>query len=162
MIDKQLLPLRVMLDSSALVAGLDVSSKDPSAKVCRAILDTCLSSSRVLLLAAPALAEMLRGPTAAALPRIGRLAVVAFDDQCAEILARRAPKDAIKSWRAGGARPAAGIKFDAMIAACAARHCAQVFISADAQQRRIALAMGCPAKAPTDLLSKQTTLLDDA
>jgi hypothetical protein len=147
-----------MFDTSSFVSGLDPKSKEPDAQFCGEILRICITTHRMVLVAAPALAELLRGPSADRLPQLRNWSVVAFDEACARLLAEKAPKTALAQWKSLGKRSQSGIKFDAMIAACAARHKAELFISGDGQQRTIATALGCVTLAPSELADAQQTL----
>lgn len=157
MIDPSRLVRRVLFDTTALIAALCEASKEPGAEAYRELFDAFIVNGHTVLVAAPSLAELLRRPEAAQLPRREGLVVGAFDAAAARTLAEHLPLSAITPAKASGA-PAAYIKYDALIVACAIRHRAECMVTRDGAQSHMAKVAGLRCASPGDFQTEQLPL----
>jgi predicted nucleic acid-binding protein len=146
-----------MLDTSVLIPALwkPKPTDDPA---CAPLFDALVQANRHVYIAAPACAELLRRAPKSSIPRKKNVIVVPFDRRAAEMLATLFPPEVLVQERTATGTPLNYIKYDAMIAACAARHRVEVFISADARQRALAEKAGLTVREPGFYLEKQAAL----
>jgi predicted nucleic acid-binding protein len=155
-IDTLGLPGRALLDSSVAIPALRRESGD---EICADFLDAMVDSRREVLIAAPTLAEILRGDPDAELPRTRYVRVVSFDQVAAHALGVRFPPATLKEWRDAEGAPLDYYKYDALIIATAVRYRVDAFISRDDRQLRFASSVGLTARLPTAFEQPQLELL---
>ena len=155
------LPHRVLIDTGVFIRALGQRPEDVQSADCKDFVEAMAHHNREVLVAAPSLAEMIRGLPVPTPPTTTGMLVVAFDDLAAVILGTRFPAKTLKHMAAGTAVPLTYLKYDAMIAACAIRHKAQYLVSLDAR-----LAAQVPASlkiaVPGAFREKQLPLLPQA
>lgn len=78
-------------------------------------------SDREIFIAAPSIAEVVRGNTSFRFPPTPKISVVAFDGAAAELLGRKMPEQVLYDIKTNVGSTHGYIKYDAMIVACAAR-----------------------------------------
>ena len=144
-----LLPNIALVDTGVFMRFLGEQQGDPKAIACRAFCQSMLDSSRDIFIAAPTLAEISR-LKGAPIPRVRGITVVAFDDRAAEILGLRGPVNAITEIMQDTGFSRNCIRYDFMIAACAARAGADVLVSLDKDMPKICSHMGIAYKKPEE------------
>ncbi len=117
--DPARLPARVLIDTGVFIRAMGEHPTDPRSIDCKDFVEAMAAAGNDVLLAAPSLAEMLRGQDAPAVPNTGAITVVAFDDMAAVELGTKFPAKTLKA--VPGGLPATYLKYDALIAACAMR-----------------------------------------
>ena len=150
-----------MLDTTVLIPGLPGGRLRASDDAASPLLfEAMIAARKTILIAAPSAAELIRRSPKTAIPRTRQVFVVAFDRTAAEILGERFPPTVLTVHRDESAAraPLHYIKYDAMIVACAVRHRANVLISCDADQRKLAAKVGLSAAVPSDYLALQPRL----
>jgi predicted nucleic acid-binding protein len=160
-IDIRKLPNVVMFDTTCLVAASGGATRPDQAGACGPLFDAIIEAGRTLLVAAPTFAEFLRKRKAKPIPHLAHIEVVPFDRMAAQVLAERFPKEALTRYRdqsSKGSPPIDYIKYDAMIVACGVRHKADVFVSLDDDQRKMAVAVGLKVASPRDYMGRQQEL----
>lgn len=150
MIDTSRLQDRSLLDSTILIAAWS-ERKDPAREACIALVSEMENLGHEMLVAAPTIAELLRGDQALELPRRKSFVPVAFDTKAAEILGRELPKSVLQRVKDESGRNYQYVKYDAMIAACAKRHNASCIISTDLDMPKLAKTLGLACFTPDDL-----------
>jgi predicted nucleic acid-binding protein len=157
-IDQALLPSRPLLDSSVLFGALAARDTGPDAQACRKLLDAIMEAGKTILIAAPSIAELLRGSTPVEPPKTMGIIVVGFDDQAARLLAEDFPQEILIKARDATGTPLQYIKYDAMIVACAKRHRADCLVTRDAVMVRLAEQAKVRAYPPQHFYSRQGQL----
>lgn len=148
-----LLPSRVMLDAGVLMRAIGQQSQDPRSEHCRRLYDALVGARRKILIAAPALAEVLRGQDTS--PIFDPLVqVVPFDGLAARILAKNMPH-VLFSTLQEPRPPKVYLKFDSLIVACALRGKADVLVSLDGDMSGLATKAGLRVVDPPSLLGPQ-------
>ncbi len=94
--DPKLLPIRAMVDTGVFIRALGQRPDDPRSPDCRDFLDAMYSNQREVLLAAPSLAETIRGFDPPSVPSTAGIEVVAFDDEAAIALGLHFPNSTLK------------------------------------------------------------------
>ena len=149
------LPERCLVDTGVLIRALRQRSDD-EAPACVAFFDAMVSSSgRRMLVAAPTVAEMLRG-NPQPLPRTRSLLVVPFDSRAAELLGTEMPVDVLRVHRAHDQLPLSYLKYDAMIVACARRWEADCIVALDTDHVTLARHVGMPVLHPRQFAHDRT------
>ncbi len=133
-IDTTKLPASMLLDTTVALRGFGAYGDDPRGSVCVALVDACLRQGTSLLIAAPTLAEILRGGATRAVPRVAGVEVVAFDDVAAELLGRVLPQASLQEFATAEGLKLTYLKYDALIVACALRYRAGCFVCLDDRQ----------------------------
>jgi predicted nucleic acid-binding protein len=154
-VDPDSLPERALLDTGVLIRALGDRPEDPLAPACRAVFAALLTHRKHVLIAAPSLAEMLRGSTKTRPPRVRGVTVVPFDQDAACILGERLPQNELKEFSTQAGVKLTYYKYDALIVACAARHRADCIIALEFKIPSLAEKVGLVAKAPATFLAKQ-------
>lgn len=146
-IDVAALPDTCLVDTGVLIRALRQRSDDET-PACHAFFDAMVDSgvSRMLV-AAPTVAEMLRG-NPQPLPRTRSLLVVPFDLRAAELLGAEMPVEVLRAHGAHDALPLSYLKYDAMIVACAQRWDADCIVALDTDHVRLARHVGMPVVHP--------------
>lgn len=161
-IDAKRLPASVCFDTSTLIAASDGRVRKDQEQACAPLLDALVSAKRPVLVAAPSFAEFLRKGPRTPSPHLAGIDVVAFDRLASELLATKFPKHVLTQYRdqsSKGKPPLDYIKYDAMIVACALRHKAEVFVTLDDDQRRMAVNVGLKVAWPRDYMAPQQILI---
>lgn len=157
-IDLNRLPLRVLLDTGVFIRALGEHANDPRSVDCKEFTATMLKAGRDLLVAAPSMAEMIRGMSVPMPPTTPGFIIVPFDDMAAVVLGMQFPAKVLKEVAGASGMPLTYLKYDALIAACAIRHKAQFLVTLD--HRLAAQApSGLKIAAPGDFRAKQMVLL---
>jgi len=157
-IDRSLLPNSAMLDSSVLIPALGKRARSTDDPASAALFDAMLAERHQILVSTPTVAEMLRRAPVSPLPRTRLVRVVPFDLAAAEVLGQRFPPSVLTKVRDHTGSTLHYIKYDAMIVACAVRHRADVLITTDAKQRKLASSVGLRCAAPSEFATKQLAL----
>lgn len=156
-IDEKLLPRSALIDSSVLIPALSDKHR-PGDRASGLLYRALVDHKRRVLIAAPTFAEMLRGDRHFTLPRIQGVVVVAFDQTAADVLGRNFSKEILVRFKTETGLVKDWIRYDAMIAACAIRHKAEMLVSTDINQTAIARSAGITVKTPSDFLRRQQDL----
>jgi len=154
--DPSRLPSRVLLDTTVFIRAMGEHKADPRSLDCTDFVEAMVAAGKDVLVAAPSLAEMLRGMAMPAVPNTGAIAVVAFDDVAAVELGTKFPAKTLKT--VPGSLPATYLKYDAMIAACAMRHRCGYLITLDTNLHTQVPA-GLKLAAPGEFCAKQMQLV---
>jgi predicted nucleic acid-binding protein len=147
-----------MIDTGVLIRALGERPGDPDSRDCVDFVEAMLAGGRELLVAAPSVAELMRGQAVPTPPSTPGLVIVAFDDLAAIELGTRFPVSSLKSLAATSGLPLTYLKYDAMIAACAIRHKAAFLITVD---KRLSAQVPSSLKVarPGDFRAKQMQLV---
>lgn len=140
-IDPDRLMDRMMFDTGVASRAWRTPSDgniDDRVKACQSLWEACLEKGLTILIAAPSLAELLRGRPPRVPPRVGLVEVVPFDSPSAEKLGKVFPIDATRKIAhesgdedSAQARSHTVVKADAMILACALQWKASCIVSLD-------------------------------
>jgi len=155
-IDPDLLPEKCLLDTGVLIRALG-QRQDAESEVCRDFFDAMLLAKKIILVAAPTVAEMLRG-NPQKLPRTRSIIVVAFDREAAELLGTEIPVAVLKETAKTTGLPHTYMKFDGMIVACAKRWQADCIVALDSDHTKLASHISMTVNHPRDFLVQQTVL----
>ncbi|MGB1274795.1 MAG: hypothetical protein ACPG77_03510, partial [Nannocystaceae bacterium] len=128
------------------------------AKSCRMFWDSMLDAKNQILIAAPTLAEVLRGNPKTKIPSTRSIRVIPFDRKAAELLGHKLPVTLTKTAAKESGFSHTYFKYDAMIVACAKRWGAEVIIALDSDHASLAGHVGLAVKAPAFFEDAQTTL----
>ncbi|HYO68936.1 MAG TPA: PIN domain-containing protein, partial [Archangium sp.] len=131
MFDIKQLPQRALCDTGFWIRALGERPGDVRSPDAIAFFEEMKANGRELLIAAPSLAELIRGNQAFKVPSTLSVIVVPFDRLAAEVLGKKFSADVIKQQRKANGYEKAYIQYDAMIIACAIRHKADCIISFD-------------------------------
>lgn len=156
-IDLAALPGRALFDSSVAIPAL---RRGPGDRPCADLLDAMIDTRREVIIAAPTLAEILRGDPDADLPRTRFVRIVAFDQLAAHELGIRFPATVLKQWRDATGAVLDYFKYDAMIVATASRHRVDAFITRDDRQAAFAASVGLTVRSPDSFKPPQLSLLE--
>lgn len=144
-------PRRPLVDSSVLIAAWTERRVEPAREDCIAFLDGVEASDGVILVAAPTIAELLKGQQALDLPRRRSIVPVPFDRRAAQILGKEFPAHVLQTLRDEAGRPSgAHFKYDALIVACAKSANADCIISLDEHLPRLAQHLGLRCRTPSE------------
>jgi len=114
------LPRQCLVDTGVLIRALRQNS-DVYAKSCRAFWDSMIDAKNQILIAAPTLAEVLRGNPKTKIPSTRSIRVIPFDRKAAELLGHKLPVTVTKTAAKKSGLSHTYFKYDAMIVACAKR-----------------------------------------
>lgn len=152
-IDPIALPRSALIDSSVVIPGFGTRVRQSDDPASRLFCEAMIQHKRLLLIAAPTLAEFLRAEPKSLLPRTRAVQIVALDERAATILGTRFSTAVLSDLkRDKSLGPADYIKYDTMISACAIRHRAAVLVTSDAGQARVARAAGIVVEKPSKYL----------
>lgn len=155
MIDAKNLPGRILVDSNILISALGERRREPDTDICRDLVKAIVTS-RKLLIAAPSVAELIRGQGGGgsdALARMRNVEVLAFDHDAARRLGRDFPAHVLQAVKNDICGPFQYIKYDALIVACAARHNADMIVTGETTGiRNLATRIGIPCARPVDFV----------
>jgi predicted nucleic acid-binding protein len=155
-IDVELLPAKCLADTGVLIRALG-QREDEHSEICRAFFDAMVQNKRQILVAAPTVAEMLRG-NPQPLPRTRSIIVVAFDNEAAQLLGLEMHVSVLKDKSKIDGLTRTYMKYDAMIVACAKRWEAECIVALDDDHIRMAAHVQMPVKHPRQFLKQQTVL----
>lgn len=155
MFEIDLLPRRMLFDTSILLRAWGFAD-DPMAPLCLGLFETACRHGRTVVVAAPSVAEILRGGEGREIPHVRHVEVVPFDQRSAVIAGRSFPSADLRA--AEGNRTA--IKADAMILGCGSRWKASCVVTLDGRMRQMASAVNLDGRAPGDFLERQLPLLN--
>lgn len=155
-IDPESLPARCLIDTGVLIRALG-QFQDDDAAVCRDFFDEMIACGQRMLIAAPSIAEMLRGRPQP-LPRTKSLIPVAFDVRAAELLGLEIPVAVLRSESSMSGHSRTYLKYDAMIVACAKRWAAECIVALDNDHRILAKHVDMPVRHPREFLRKQVDI----
>jgi len=144
-----LLPKTALVDTGVFLRFLGDKSEEPKSIACKAFCQAMLDSHRELFIAAPTITEVTRWK-GSKLPRARGITVVAFDDRAAELLGTKGPENTITTIMQDTGATRNCIRYDFMIAACAARAHADVLVSLDKDIPKICSYMGIIYKKPEE------------
>ena len=144
------LPGRCLVDTGVLIRALGQRSDDET-PACIDFFNAMVGShGKRMLIAAPTVAEMLRG-NPRPLPRTRSLLVVPFDLQAAKLLGMEMPVEVLRVHRGHDQLPLSYLKYDAMIVACARRWEAECIVALDTDHVTLAAHVGMPVVHPREL-----------
>ncbi|MEZ4237394.1 MAG: hypothetical protein R3F59_14845 [Myxococcota bacterium] len=134
------LPAVVLVDTGVLIRGLGHQPNDPLSPVCTTLLQFLFQNRRVLI-SALSLVEIQRGTpkTGAApvpIPHTPKVAVVAFDTDCANVCGRLMPHEKLLEIKSQTGLFVSYLKYDSLIVASAIRWGASMIVSADTGMQR--------------------------
>ncbi len=155
--DVSLLPKRALVDTGVLIRALGERPEDPWSADCQDFVKAMVVHQRDILVSAPSIAELLRGNPSTPLPTTKHVIVVSFDDRAARVLGTTFPQDVLKKVSGTSTGPLSYFKYDALIAACAIRHRADVLVTLDARMKA-QLPAGLKVVAPDSFRTKQLPL----
>ncbi len=156
MVDTDRLPQRVLADSTIFVSAY--LRRDEFTEDSAAFLEAMEQQDRTVLIAAPTIAELLRGEPSMPPPRRKAFEMVAFDDVAAMILGKDFPTHVLVAKKDSLQRAYNYIKYDAMIVACAKRGRADCIVSTDSGVSALAAAIGLPCYGPRYFRTPQLRL----
>jgi predicted nucleic acid-binding protein len=134
-VDAGLLPTRVMLDTNVLGFAHGPSQGRVEEAPSRELWEALVNRKREILIAAPTLAEALRGGHK--VPLVHGVEVISFDRRAAELLGTGLPMPMIKQVQTQGGLPLTRLKFDALIIACAVRGQADMLVTYDGDMTKL-------------------------
>ena len=143
------LPQSALIDTGVFLRFLGERPDDPKAPICKALCKTMLAQGKELYIAAPTITETTRHK-GARVPRVSGITVIAFDHLAAERLGLDGPESLITELAQATGTAKHYIKYDYMIAACAARAKASALIAWDSDYRRICESLRLPYLHPLD------------
>ncbi|MCA3014815.1 MAG: type II toxin-antitoxin system VapC family toxin [Myxococcaceae bacterium] len=156
--DPKLLPKRALIDTGVFIRALGEHPNDPRSADCKDFVDAMVAQGNDVLVAAPSLAEMIRGLPVPQPPSTGAIIIVAFDDQAAVVLGMNFPVSALKKLATDTGKSITYLKYDALIGACAVRHKADFLITIDGGFSA-QVPKSLKVAAPSDFRTKQMTLV---
>lgn len=130
MIDPKLLPARCMLDTGVWIRALG-QRNDERSGACRAFFEAMIGQKNTMLMAAPSLAEILRGDGATVLPSTRYVQIVPFDRLAATLLGQEFPQHVLVSAAMANGAKINYMKYDALILACAKRWDSRILVAYD-------------------------------
>lgn len=157
MMDPSLLPARALIDTGVLIRALR-QKDDAFTEDCFEFVEAMIQENNRVLIAAPTLAEVLRGDPSTKLPATEHVQVVPFDRKSAEVLGNDMHIQVQKVKAAETGLPVTYVKYDAMIMACAAAFGAKAVISLDKDHRKLARYVNILCRTPADFRARQGEL----
>lgn len=157
-IDPKLLPASVLIDTTVALRGYGVFPNDPRSPACVAFVDACVKYGVQVLIAAPTLAEVLRGGATRPIPRVQNVEIVAFDDAAALVLGTKFPQTTLQEISQQTGLTLTYVKYDALIVACAVRYNAACFVCLDERQGKLAARVNLRVAGPHDFIAAQANL----
>jgi len=156
--DPKMLPRRALIDTGVFIRALGEHPTDPRSADCKDFVAAMVAQGNDVLVAAPSLAEMIRGLPVPQPPSTGAIVIVAFDDQAAVVLGTSFPVSALKKIATDTGKSVTFLKYDALIGACAVRHRADFLITIDGGFSA-QVPKSLKVAAPGDFRAKQMTLV---
>jgi len=154
-IDPNKLPRFCLVDTSIWIHALG-RARDAKSLACRNFYEAMIRHERQMRMAAPTLAELVRGDLGFKVPSTPSVRVVPFDRRAAQLLGQEFPASELKRLAAESGVGVAYFKYDAMIAACALRWGESVLIADDIDHVRLARTVTrLKVKKPTDFEQDQ-------
>jgi len=147
-----------MLDTGIWIRALGERT-DAQAADCCAFFEAMVEQRYTMLMAAPTLAEIVRGGYGTSLPSTRSVQVVPVDRAVAMLLGEEFPQDVLKKYADKIGVTRTYLKYDALIFACAKRWGASMLIAYD--DDHVALArhvQGLPVRRPDDFEDAQGVL----
>lgn len=158
-IDPDKLPTRALLDSSVLIPALGDRPKEPEAPACRALLRALIEHGKEVVIAAPSLAEFMRGKDRDRPPLLRNVLVLPFDSKAALRLGQDFPHDVLKTHVDKNAGTSIDYyRYDAMIVAVGLRWNAKMLVSLDRRQVELARSVGMRVAGPGEFNRAQLPL----
>jgi predicted nucleic acid-binding protein len=163
-IDPTKLANTMLFDTGVVIRALGHRPSDPRSPLCRELLRVALHHNKRILIAAPTIAELVRGaPEAGAepdpLPNTRNVVVVAFDQLAAVRCGKELPITILREHAdaAEDGTKLSHLKYDALVVGCALRWRADMLVSLD---RRMAGRFGLllSIREPEHLVSKAPLL----
>jgi predicted nucleic acid-binding protein len=119
-IDRNLLPRRIIFDTGVFFRGLGERPQEPDSTVCAALFEAAIKNGAMIYVAAPTLTEHLRWKDHKKIPHEASIRFVAFDEEAARLLGE-IDNAVVQSVKDTFGLPINYLRYDAMIAACAKR-----------------------------------------
>ncbi len=143
-------PRRPLVDSDVLIAAWTERRVEPTREDCVAFLEGVENNDGVILIAAPMIAELLKGTPPLELPRRHSIVPVPFDAKAARVLGKSLPPHVLQVIRDEAGQPSGyHFKYDALIAACAKRFNADCIISLNVKHMApLATHLGLQCRTP--------------
>ncbi|MDO9022929.1 MAG: type II toxin-antitoxin system VapC family toxin [Deltaproteobacteria bacterium] len=157
-IDPALLPASVLLDSNVALRGFGAYPDDKRSPICVAFVEACIRNQKLLLIAAPTLAEILRGGNTRAIPRVDSVEIVEFGPIEARLLGEDFPQETLSRLADQEGVSLTYYKYDALIVACAKANKVNCFVSYDRKAKTLAATVGIRVAEPAEFIAKQGTL----
>jgi predicted nucleic acid-binding protein len=151
--DPNKLPRVALIDTGVLTRAIGDLAPDADTSACRGFYDAMLDNARLILIAAPSIAEVIRKDGKRTVPRTSGIEVVAFDQVAAELLGRRFPMAVLKELVRAGTTMTY-FKYDAMIVACAMRYSAECIVALDDDFATLGAHVGMPVYHPSHFLGR--------
>ncbi|WP_309889632.1 PIN domain-containing protein [Archangium sp.] len=126
-----------MLDTNVLILALGQHQNKLEIAACRELWDALVARSRDIFIAAPTLAEFIRGNPTVPVPMVKGVQIVSFDRQAAQLLGTALPATVIKQVSDATGTKKDYLKYDALILACAARWQVDCLVSFDTDMQRL-------------------------
>ncbi|HEY4242691.1 MAG TPA: type II toxin-antitoxin system VapC family toxin [Kofleriaceae bacterium] len=142
------LPPRALVDTGVVLRAFGSYPDEAHSAACRAFVEAMLAAQHELLIAAPTIAEILRGD-ARPVPRIEGVVVVPFDDEAAVWIGTRLPMPALKKLAEPGLT-STHLKYDALIVGCAGRQDVDCIVSLDRGIHKLASHVGLVCLWPAE------------
>lgn len=153
-IDPDQLPEYALIDTGVLIRALGDHPSDPRSQSCRDFFDAMVANRRQMAVAAPSLAEMLRGNPSAP-PHVAGVRVLPFDYVSAVACGRQFPREVVEQEADKSGESKGYTKFDLQIVACAMAHRVPYLVSLDPHQCRRAEECHLKTAQPSDFYAKQ-------
>lgn len=151
LIDADTLPARCLIDTGVFIRALR-DREDDETPGCVAFFEAMIRAGRTMLLAAPSLAEALRGNPSLGLPLTMHLEHVPFDRRAAELFGKKLTVNVLRAESANTGLSHTYLKYDAMIVATAKRHDAECIVAIDGDHAQLARQVDLGAKRPSDFM----------
>ncbi|PRP93094.1 hypothetical protein ENSA5_45370 [Enhygromyxa salina] len=158
-IDIALLPRKCLIDTNIVIRALGERT-DRDSVLCEKFFRAMFrAEGHSMYVAAPTLAEVLRGNPNTRIPSTPSIVHVPFDRRAAEIIGRDLPIRVLKLERENHAVPISYLKYDAMICACAKLAQVDCILALDGDFWKLAPHVEIPVKYPRDFLAAQLSLV---
>lgn len=148
--DPKLIPGQIALDTGIVLRAM--GHEDDKTNLCAEFVRELVNCRVEIQVAAPVIAEVIRGDVKRTPQSMPGIVVTAFDDIAAIKCGQLFPVATLNS--KVGNKPPAVLKYDAMIIACAVRWGAKHLVSFDAELRKKATSAGVAGKEPSDYLAE--------
>ena len=156
-IEHERLPNRCLVDTGVFIRALGYHD-DEHRLPCVAFFEAMLQTQgKQILLAAPVLAELIRGGPDREIPRTPHVAPVSFDLHAARICGKEMPPNILRRF-ANGPYRLTYLKYDAMIVACAKRWEAECIVAIDTDHHKLASHVNIPVHHPREFRRAQMPL----
>ena len=155
--DPNKLPRRALIDTGVMFRAMGQFA-DAHTQDCIDFYQAMLMFGNDILIAAPTVAEIMRHDGTTQIPRTRQIEVVAFDQVAAELLGRSLPMATLKTIQGPANTTLTHLKYDALIATCAARHGADCIVAIDGHFVALGQALGLQVEHPSAFRATQTAL----